>query len=182
MLSYLLVLGVSAIAPATAQLLVPRQENGGTSSDYINSVCSPPGPAGQPIPPCISIVTIETQCSPNGTSSLAYEASAECLCNTPSTFFSDWVGCRECLLFHGGLSQQEFNRATGVISLVSSTMCGAGASPTDKFAAIYSSADVAFTSVVDGATVSSDAALSQTAVSLYYTAPGMQGPGSITGE
>jgi hypothetical protein len=49
------------------------------NQSYLNSVCSPSEWSGDEVPPCIEIVTIEAACTPNGTSSLALEAHAQCV-------------------------------------------------------------------------------------------------------
>jgi hypothetical protein len=162
-------------APATSSIfnIFPRA----VSQDYLNSVCSPNITNPTVIPPCISVSTIEGLCKPNGTSSLAYQASAECLCNAPSTYFVDWVGCRKCLEVHGGMSELEYNGYVLQASAASSSMCSG--TPTTNIAGVFSAA--VFTGTPTGATTSSDQFPSNSAVSLYYTAPGPQGPGTITG-
>jgi hypothetical protein len=163
-------------SPATSSIfnLLPRA----ISQTYLDSVCSPNVtiPAAV-IPPCISVTTIEGLCKPNGTSSLAYQASAACLCNAPSTYFADWLGCRKCLEVHGGMSEREYNRYVLLASAASATMCSG--TPTAEVAAVFSKAVV--TGVPTGAVASSDLFPSSTAVVLYYTASGLQGPGSIAG-
>lgn len=151
------------------------------SSSYVDSVCSPniTGNTGT-IPPCISIVSIETQCQPNGTTPLDYLAHQECMCSPPSTYFTDWLACRNCIFVHGGLTQLEVNKNAAIISVASSSLCTG--TPTAVFQSIFASVKMAGASVTSGSTVSSDQFPSQTAVSLYYTAAGKQGPGAITGE
>lgn len=158
--------------------LLDRRQSG-TNSAYLDSVCAPNITNPNPIPPCISIDTIQSLCAPNGTTPLAYQASAQCLCNPPSTFFSDWLGCRRCLVTHGGLSEREYNGFSGVLAAASTQLCSG--TPTTDFAAIFATA-TASGGAAQGATTSSDAYPSQSAVSLYYTPPGPQGPGSITGK
>jgi hypothetical protein len=161
--------------------LVIRQASSASNAnlDYLNSVCSPNISNPNPIPPCISVNTIETLCTPNGTTPLAYQAHAQCLCNTPSTFFQDWLGCRRCLVTHGGLSEREFNGFRAVLAAASSSLCSG--TPTTNFAAIFASATPSG-GAAQGPTTYSDQYPSSSAVSLYYTPSGVQGPGTITGE
>jgi len=152
------------------------------TQDYLNSVCSPnititPGAV---IPPCVSVVNIETQCRPNGTTPLDYLAHAECMCSPPSTYFADWIACRQCLYLHGGLTQLALNQFSAIISAASNSLCTG--TPTAVFQSIFPSVQSAGASVTSGSTVFSDQFPSQTAVSLYYTASGKQGTGAITGS
>src|ERR1700760_10089 len=151
------------------------------SQGYLNSVCSPniTMTPGGTIPPCESIVNIETQCQPNGTTPLDYLAHAECMCSPPSTYFADWIACRQCLYLHGGLTQQGLNQFSAIISAASHSLCTG--TPTAVFQSIFPSVQSAGASVTSGSTMFSDQFPSQTAVSLYYTASGKQGPGAITG-
>jgi hypothetical protein len=126
------------------------------------------------------VINIQGQCAPNNTKPLGYEGMAECLCNAPSTFFADWIGCRQCLEFHGGFSEQELARYSLVINSVSNAICTG--TPTAQFADYFTSINAVVGAVSSGATTTGDQAPSQIAVSLYYTAPDAQGPGAITGE
>jgi hypothetical protein len=175
-----LLLGLSAIARASFINILARQTSA-PSSSYLDSVCSPNVTSSSgTLPPCISVINIQEQCAPNSTDALGFEAMAECLCNAPSTFFADWYGCRECLEFHGGLTGQELARYSVVINSVSNAICTG--TPTAQFQDYFTSIDGAVAVSYSGTqTVTTDQAPSQTAVSLYYTAPGAQGPGSITG-
>ncbi|KIW04915.1 uncharacterized protein PV09_04085 [Verruconis gallopava] len=148
---------------------------------YLNSVCSPNvTDTSGTLPPCISVINIQGECAPNNTDALGYLAMAECLCNPPSTFFADWLGCRDCLAFHGGLSDAALARYSVVISSVSNAICTG--TPTAQFADYFTSVDAAVPGPTGTATGTTDQAPSQTAVSLYYTASGAQGPGAITGS
>jgi hypothetical protein len=162
-------------APATSSVfnIFPRA----VSQDYLNSVCSPNITNPTVVPPCISVITIEGLCQPNGTSPLDYQASAQCLCNPPSTYFADWINCRKCLEVHGGMSELEYNGYVLRASAASSTMCSG--TPTTNIAAVFSAAT--YTGAPTGATTSSDQFPSSSAVSLYYTPSGPQGSGAITG-
>lgn len=65
----------AAVALLAARPAMAQDDN----SEYINSVCSPEGDfTSGNIPPCIDIINIEAACQPNGTSSLALEAHAQC--------------------------------------------------------------------------------------------------------
>lgn len=132
------------------------------------------------IPPCISITTIQSLCAPNGTAPLDYLASAECMCDPPSSFFADWQGCQQCLFVHGARSQQEMDTYSSIIALASAALCTG--TPTASFAAIFSSVAATLPPASSDATALSDAFPSQTAVSLYYTTSGSQGIGAITGS
>jgi hypothetical protein len=150
------------------------------NQEYLDSVCSPSvdGATGA-IPPCISIKSIQQQCKPNGTQPLDYAAHAQCLCNAPSTFFSDWLGCRNCILIHGGMTQRDHDTYDNILSAASSSICSG--TPTARFEDIFAMVESKATPVASGSTVFSDLFPSSTAVSLYYTASGTQGPGAITG-
>jgi hypothetical protein len=145
---------------------------------YINSVCSPKTKEA-PLPPCVSIVNIENQCMPNGTAPINYLAHAQCMCSPPSSFFADWRGCQNCQLAHGARSEQDINKAFALISSASNALCTG--TPTARFRDLYSTLDNKAAVTLSGATTSNDRAPSQTAVSIYYTASGVQGPGVIAG-
>jgi len=162
--------------PENANVLNARQA---TNDAYLSSVCLPSIPNANPIPPCISINTIEGLCQANGTTPLAYQAHAACLCGAPSSFFQDWLGCRRCLVAHGGLSERDFNKNRGLLADASSKLCGG--SPTTDFAGYFATATPAG-GAAQGATMSSDSFPSQSAVSLYYSPSVSQGPGAITGK
>ncbi|KAI4842778.1 hypothetical protein E4T44_07116 [Aureobasidium sp. EXF-8845] len=105
-----------------------------------------------PVPPCQAIINIESACQPNGTSSLAYSAH-----NTVAEAFS------------------------AILSSASSQFCST-ATPTAVFASYFSALSDSSPQTATGAATSvSDQYPSQSAVSLYYTATGNQGPGAITG-
>src|SRR5215469_7991164 len=168
------------LSAVNANLLAPSQSPS-VDQAYIDSVCSPNiTTPGSTIPPCISITTIQSECMPNGTAPIDYLASAECMCNPPSTFFADWQGCQQCLFVHGARSQEDLNLYSSIIRSVSNSLCTG--TPTANFAAIFSSVAATAATATTGATVLSDQFPSQSAVSLYYTVTGSQGPGAITGS
>lgn len=172
-----LLLAASFISLARSGLVVRQNV---PNQEYLDSVCSPSVNGGTgAIPPCISIKSIQQQCKPNGTQPLDYVAHAQCLCNGPSTFFSDWLGCRNCILIHGGMTQRNHDTYADILSAASSSLCGG--TPTAKFEDIFATVESKATPVASGSTVFSDLFPSSTAVSLYYTASGTQGPGAITG-
>lgn len=155
-------------------VLLARQSNN-KEEEYLNSVCFPN--TTDPVPPCQEIVNIQTACEPNGTSALYLEAHAQCMCG--GSFFSDWIGCLNCDYVHGGRSEQEVDTFDKILSSASNLLCTG--TPTASFAAIFSSlTDVGIQGT--GATVMSDQAPSNTAISLYFTASGSQGLGAITGN
>ncbi|KXJ90851.1 hypothetical protein Micbo1qcDRAFT_163505 [Microdochium bolleyi] len=165
----------------------PRQA--GPTEEYINSVCRPQlsesadTTSAFVVPPCIAIETIEGLCKPNGTSPLALEAHAQCMCK--GSFFSQWKGCQACQVFHGARSERDVAHFDLALGLASTALCGAGAGakPTAAFQSLFESADYAAPSPSTGATTSKDAKPSDPAVSLYFTPTGSSwGPGAITGS
>jgi hypothetical protein len=174
-----LLLAVSCVPLAQSNLVVRQTV---PDQQYLDSVCSPSlnGAVGETIPPCISIKTIQQQCKPNGTQPLDFAAHAQCLCNTPSTFFQDWLGCRHCILVHGGMTQRDHDTYANILSAASSSICSG--TPTAKFEDVFATLEPKAIPVATGSTVFNDQFTSSTAVSLYYTASGVQGPGVITGK
>ncbi|EAA31457.1 hypothetical protein GE21DRAFT_7861 [Neurospora crassa] len=149
---------------------------------YENTVCRPPVKEGSDntIPPCSSIENIEYQCAPNGTSPLALEAHKQCMCG--GSFFTEWPFCQQCLYVHGLRSERDVKRYTEVLSSVEAILCNARATPTAIFADIFTSVAYQVPEPTDGATISSDQAVSKTDVSYYMTTTISQGPGKITGS
>ena len=96
------------------------------------------------------------------------------------SFFAEWPYCLRCLYMHGLRSERDVEYYGSVLATASSALCGTP-TPTAQFAADFSGARTAVPYPPTGATASSDAAVGQTAVSLYFTATGPQGPGQITG-
>ncbi|KAK8088111.1 collagen-like protein mcl1 protein [Apiospora hydei] len=142
----------------------------------------PAGPQGRvrlgPGAPCISIDSIAKACQPSGTSPLALEAHAQCMCG--GSYFSDYLGCQRCLVLHGARSERDDAYWASVLAVASSALCTG--TPTASFPKIFESAGASVVGPTTGGTASSDAKSGETAVSLYYTAKGSQGPGSITGS
>jgi hypothetical protein len=182
--SRLLLLAASALftiavatSPPAAHPLAPRQSS--TSEEaYLSQVCTP---SGVPQAPCQLIIDIEAACQPNGTSPLAFAAHQQCMCG--GSFFSDWLGCLSCLTAHGGRSPSQSAVFSAILSSASNSLCTG--TPTASFAAIFASltnAPPQATGAAATATQMSDQYPSQTAVSLYFTASGNQGPGAITGS
>ncbi|KAK3325233.1 hypothetical protein B0H66DRAFT_529282 [Apodospora peruviana] len=180
--------------------------------DYENIVCHPmEDRAPNPVPPCMDIETIEYICTPNGTSPLALKAHQECRQlyppplffwtdsrSSPSlqpkgadngntqgmcggSFFAEWPFCLQCLFIHGLRSERDVLLYKSVLVTASNALCGVP-TPTAPFQSIFQSAQGVVPVPTTGETISSDQAISQTAVSLYYTPSGSQGPGRITGE
>ncbi|KAI1462844.1 hypothetical protein F4805DRAFT_11573 [Annulohypoxylon moriforme] len=147
-----------------------------TESTYITSVCSPTNQS--PAPPCLAIQTIETLCLPNNTSPLALEAHAQCLCH--GSYFAEWLGCRNCLLLHGALSPRNYTYFSSVLALASQDLCTG--TPTAAFATLFTEAQASVPEPTAGGTELRDQRSGDAAVSLYYTASGVQGPGVITGS
>ncbi|KAK1715866.1 uncharacterized protein CLUP02_10639 [Colletotrichum lupini] len=174
-----IVAGLAAMLPSTAQawsipaLLDIRQ----TTRPYQDVVCKPQTGSGAQLPPCVQIENIELACQPNGTNPIDYEAHAQCICG--GSFFAEKLACERCLTIHGLRSERNLAFYSGVLSSASNALCTG--TPTAVFASIYSGIEAAATPVTTGATATSDQAPSNTAISLYYTASGPQGPGTITG-
>jgi hypothetical protein len=146
------------------------------SSPTVNSVCLP-NVTSPIIPPCQEITNIESACLPNGTSPLDLLAHAECMCS--GSYFSDWLGCLNCDYVHGARSPAVTSAFHTILSSASNELCTG--TPTAAFSAIFQS--LQYNVVANGsATDTSDLYPSQTAVSLYFTATGPQGPGEITGS
>lgn len=173
---------LSTSASASSLLLTPRQA---PTEDYINSVCRPELPedtntsSAFVVPPCIAVETIESLCQPNGTSPLALEAHAQCMCG--GTFFSQWRGCQDCQVFHGARSEQDVDHFAAALAIASKALCGA--KPTAKFQELFESANYVAPYPTTGASTSKDAKPSDAAVSLYFTPSASSwGPGPITGS
>lgn len=156
--------------------LVPR--------DYAAEVCSPnttTDASSSTIPPCIEVVNIEAACTPNSTSPTEWLDHAECMCE--GSYFQDWQGCQDCLYFHGLRTERDEAFYESVMGIASHSLCdfyagvSGAAQPTAPFASLYSSAAATVAQPTTGATISSDQAPSETAVSLYFTPSGNQGPG-----
>lgn len=97
------------------------------------------------------------------------------------SFFDEWPFCLQCLFFHGFRSERDVSFYRAVIATASSALCEVP-TPTAEFKIIFQSAQGMVPVPTTGETISSDQAVGQTAVSLYYTASVSQGPGRITGE
>lgn len=187
-----ILLGLTATLPAVlawtnpdaepiANRLAARQSGSNGDGDdipYEDVVCKPSTSPDEPVAPCVSIELIETACRPNGTSPLHYEAHGQCMCG--GSFFAEKLACERCLQVHGLRSERGFAHYSAVLEAASEALCTG--TPTAPFASIFS-AFVAEASVpTTGATATSDQAEGETAVSLYYTHSGEQGPGEITGS
>lgn len=172
-------IALAALATTVAALEYPilgRQND--ATEEYIQEVCYPN--TTSPVPPCQAIINIESACQPNGTTPLAYEAHQQCMCN--GGYFPNWSGCLNCEYVHGTRSEAVREAFENIISSASSSFCGA-ATPSAVFASYFSAVSDASPQTATGAaTTVSDQYPSQTAVSLYYTASGNQGPGAITGS
>lgn len=171
--------------PRSEHLLRVRQSNGddadepdADSETPEDAVCKPATAPDSPLPPCVSIEQIESACLPNGTSPLHYEAHAQCMCG--GSFFAEKLACERCLQFHGLRSERQFDHYAAILDTAESALCSA--TPSAPFASLFSSAAAAATYPTEGATLASDRADGNTAVSLYFTLTGEQGPGVITGS
>jgi hypothetical protein len=165
----------SAVAASESPLLVRQTNN---AEQYIQEVCF--ANTTSPVPPCQAIMNIESACQPNGTSSLAYSAHQQCMCN--GGYFSNWRGCLNCQYVHGTRSEAVAEANYAILSSASSQFCST-ATPTAVFASYFAALSDSSPQTATGAATSvSDQYPSQSAVSLYYTATGNQGPGAITGS
>lgn len=179
-LALLLLSSQSALASSLSSPRLLRRDE-----DYADEVCKPSTSADEPVPPCVSIENIEALCTPNGTEPLYIAAHAQCMCG--GSYFAEWNACQDCLELHGQRSGRDEAFFLSVASSASQELCGfltssGAATPTAPFASLFSEIANTLAQPTTGATVSSDRAVSKTAVSLYYTASGSQGPGKITGS
>lgn len=148
-------------------------------TNYIASVCTPPDAPDQSAPvPCNDAHYIHLACSPNGTSPLALDAHAQCMCH--GSYFASYMGCVSCLLFHGAISQRNYTYTSRVLSSASDMLCTG--TPTADFATLLSEVQTGVPQPTTGDTVLSDGKSGDAAVSLYYTTSDPQGPGVITGS
>ncbi|KAK1750610.1 hypothetical protein QBC47DRAFT_278120, partial [Echria macrotheca] len=147
--------------------------------NYEDQVCHPITQPRDTIPPCLELVTIETVCTPNGTSPLALKAHQQCMCT--GSFFTEWPFCLKCLYIHGLRSERDVAYYQSILSTASQAFCDVP-TPTAQFATIFDSMQYVVPTPTTGDTISSDMAPGETAVSLYFTATTVQGPGMITGD
>ncbi|KAE8450131.1 hypothetical protein EG329_006912 [Mollisiaceae sp. DMI_Dod_QoI] len=172
-IAVLLAMGGKVSASVYEGVLNARQAD---ANAYIQTVCYP-NVTSPTIPPCQEIINIESACLPNGTSSLDLLAHAECMCT--GSYFSDWIGCLDCLYVHGARSPAATSAFNTIITSVSQELCTG--TPTAPFESLFSSLN--YNMPASGSqTVTTDLFPSQTAVSLYFTPSGIQGPGAITGS
>ena len=165
----------TAVAASDSVLFARQTDN---TEQYIQEVCYPN--TTSPVPPCQAIINIESACQPNGTTPLAYSAHQQCMCN--GSYFSNWRGCLNCQYVHGTRSEAVAEAFSAILSSASSQFCST-ATPTAVFASYFSAlSDSSPQTATGAATTVSDQYPSQSAVSLYYTASGNQGPGAITGS
>ncbi|KFA64977.1 hypothetical protein S40285_10147 [Stachybotrys chlorohalonatus IBT 40285] len=172
----------AALLPTvSARLTVRQDDDADENSAGQPEVCYPTvAPGDGTRPPCIEIVDIESRCQPNGTDSIDYAAHAQCMCN--GSYFSDWLGCQDCLLVHGFRNERDRAYWGAVMSAASEDLCTG--TPTAVFQSLFAEVltNGAVPFVTTGETRTSDRFPDETAVSLYYTAEGTQGIGAITGS
>ncbi|KAI4740389.1 hypothetical protein E4T50_09154 [Aureobasidium sp. EXF-12298] len=165
----------TAVAASENPLLARQTDN---TEQYIQEICFPN--TTSPVPPCQAIINIESACQPNGTAALDYSAHQQCMCN--GGYFNNWRGCLNCQYVHGTRSEAVAEAFSAILSSASSQFCST-ATPTAVFASYFSALSDSSPQTATGvATSVSDQYPSQSAVSLYYTATGNQGPGAITGS
>lgn len=168
----LVLLSTSALGRVDPRMLLRR--------DYLEAVCQPaPGHPGDVVPPCTEIQVIETACQPNGTGPLYLKAHQECMCG--GSYFSEWTACLACEALHGQRSPRQVAFYGSVFSAASSSFCDVP-TPTGQWASVFATQEAEATPVTTGDAASTDRAVSETAVSLYYTPTGSIGPGPITGS
>lgn len=143
-----------------------------TNTTTVQKVCNPDAAA-----PCQSILDIQAACQPNGTLPIDYIAHQECMCG--GSFFSDWIGCLDCDYVHGARSPKDVAVFNTVLTSASHALCTG--TPTTDFNAIFAALTEGV-SVTETNTATSDQFPNETAVSLYFTVTGSQGPGVITGS
>ncbi|KAG9738302.1 hypothetical protein KCU73_g9771, partial [Aureobasidium melanogenum] len=177
-MKYSLALAALATAVAASEHPLLARQDSNPAEEYIQQVCFPD--TTSPVPPCQAIINIESACQPNGTNALAYQAHQQCMCN--GGYFPNWSGCLNCQYVHGTRSEAVVKANENIISSASSSFCGAP-TPTAIFASYFAEVSDSSPQTATGAATSvSDQYPSQSAVSLYYTATGNQGPGAITGS
>lgn len=174
-----------------AALAVASPQAGGGGDDKANearvyALCHPPlgnstGSSG-PRPPCHVIDDLGYLCKANGSSPLALDAHAQCMCN--GSFFADYLSCQSCQRVHGGLSPADTDHYSAVISSVSRVLCAAGATPTAEYPKIFESVAAAMppATTTGGNTVKSDSGGGRTEVAVYATITYSQGPGRVEGS
>ena len=159
---------------AYSSLLLQQRDDG-----YEKRVCHPSVAPGIPLPPCVSVDNQQYSCAPSSNTPSYLKAAQSCICN--SSFFQEWVGCRNCLYYHGILNKDWYNAWKAQITSVSLVYCYG--TPTAYFPDVFKSMTYAMPSVNTAPTGYVDQASENTAISLYYTAPGGgQGSGPTTSE
>jgi hypothetical protein len=135
-------------------------------------------PADNPQAPCVSISHQQYNCRPLSNTLNGNITAQSCLCD--SEFFQNWVGCQDCLLYHGTENLLWYDAWVAQITLVSSAYCYG--TPTAYFPDVFQSMTYAMpTPTVSGGYTNQSPG--NAAVSLYYTATGdNQGSGPSTGE
>ncbi|KAL8367303.1 hypothetical protein RB595_009183 [Gaeumannomyces hyphopodioides] len=159
----------------------PQAGNGGGSNEArVDALCRPPtgNSTSGTRPPCHVIGDIVYLCKANGSSPLALDAHAQCMCK--GSFFADYLSCQNCLRTHGGSSPANVEHFSAVIGSVSRVLCSG--TPTAEFNKIFESVGAAMPPATTGNTVTSDSGGGRTEVSVYATITYSQGPGRIEGS
>jgi hypothetical protein len=173
---------IAALLPIASASLAARQTTSQPSNedatDRYQEVCEPAiEDLDGTVPPCIQIGVIEERCNTNSTDSLDLELHAQCMCG--GSYFSDWLGCQNCLLVHGFRSERDNVFWESVMSEASNALCTG--TPTAAFQELFASV-TNVPAVTTGETRTTDQFPGQTDVSNYYTATVSQGPGSYFGS
>jgi hypothetical protein len=161
-------LGAVAIARLTAAQN-DEDDDDQVSGDERIEECFPDDPTA----PCVSIENIEAICMQRG---ISLEDHQRCMCE--GSFFEDWLGCRQCLRVNGALGEVEVEYWSSVMSGASTAMCDGESAPTTYWQDYFGSAIVTAeppTEYSQG--LGKTTLVTETDVSLYYTAPDSQGPG-----
>lgn len=90
------------------------------------------------------------------------------------------MGCRKCIQDHGGITAGQYFKFGRIIEFVSSSLCSG--LTTAKFADVFATLAPKLGGFAPDEHFRSDLFPSSTAVSLYFTADRVQGPGVVTGR
>ncbi|KAL2202750.1 hypothetical protein CC79DRAFT_1325575 [Sarocladium strictum] len=156
-------------AAGLAQLARSQSSSNNGDGDERIDECFPDDPTA----PCVAIANIESICMQRGIST---EDHQRCMCD--GSYFQDWAGCQQCLRVNGALGEVEVDYWSGVMSDASTALCDSDSEPTTWLRDYFSEAAATGAPLtVDGSAISKATLVSETDVSLYFTATESQGPG-----
>ncbi|CAD0051364.1 unnamed protein product [Aureobasidium pullulans] len=176
---YSIALATLATVVAASEQLNPILDSRQTDNteEYIQEVCFPN--TTSPVPPLSG--------NPQYRIRLPPQRHFHPRLRSPSTMhvqrrlLPNWRGCLNCQYVHGTRSEAVAEAFDNILSSASQQFCTG--TPTAVFADYFSAlSDSSPQTATGAATTTSDQFPSQSAVSLYYTASGNQGPGAITGS